>query len=45
MRLITFVYHNDQPRLGALVAREDQDYVLDLNRAQPEASAVRARRE
>lgn len=35
MKLVTFVHHNET-RLGALIAHGAQEFVLDLNRAQPD---------
>ncbi len=38
MKLVTFSYHHET-RLGALIARESHEFVLDLNRVQPSLPA------
>ncbi|MCI0476502.1 MAG: hypothetical protein L0Y55_09665, partial [Anaerolineales bacterium] len=38
MKLVTMIHHNET-RLGALIARDAQNYILDLNRAQPDLPA------
>ncbi len=35
MRLVTYSLSNNQPRLGALLAQAGQDFVLDLQQAEP----------
>lgn len=35
MQLVTFSRSNEQPRLGALMAKDGQNYVLDLQQAEP----------
>ncbi|MBM3127194.1 MAG: fumarylacetoacetate hydrolase family protein [Chloroflexi bacterium] len=38
MKLVTML-HRNETRLGALIARDAQNYILDLNRAQPDLPA------